>query len=89
MQCIKCGDDLPEQAGAGRPRKFCSETCKRTMMMEIRRLDSRIAKLERDESTWRCKNYQVYADNAVKEIKRLEARLVELVAAAGDGSADV
>lgn len=81
MKCAKCGNDLPEQEGAGRPRKFCSEICKRTATMEIRRLDSRIAKLERDESTWRCKNCTGYADNAVKEIRRLEARLAELVAA--------
>lgn len=81
MKCAKCGNELPEQEGAGRPRKFCGETCKRTATMEVRRLDSRIAKLERDEVTWRCKNYLGYADNAVKEIRRLEARLAELVAA--------
>ena len=87
MKCLKCDKELPEQQGAGRPRKYCGDACQRAAALEIKRLDSRIAKLERDESTWRIKGY-TWADGAVKEIKRLEARLAQLVAA-GDEGVDV
>lgn len=89
MSCAKCGKELPPQEGAGRPRKFCGEICQKAATMEIKRLDSRIAKLERDESTWRIKGATGYAAGAVEEIKRLEARLAQLVAAGDEDRADV
>ncbi|MCC7311099.1 MAG: hypothetical protein IT510_07625 [Sulfuritalea sp.] len=85
MKCLKCETELPEQQGAGRPRKYCSDACQRAAALEIKRLDSRIAKLERDESTWRVRGADGYAKNAAHEIKRLEARLVQLVAADAEG----
>jgi len=88
MKCLKCEAELPEQQAAGRPRKYCGEACRRAATLEIKRLDSRIAKLERDESTWRARGSDGYAKNAAIEIKRLEARLLELVASGDDGSAD-
>lgn len=81
MDCLKCGSPIPEHEGPGRPRKFCSDVCKRAAEMEMRRLDSRIAKLERDESTYRIKNAIGWAKGAAEEIKRLEARLEQLLAA--------
>jgi hypothetical protein len=85
MKCMKCENEIPEQQGAGRPRKYCGDACQRSATLEIKRLDSRIAKLERDESTWRCKGIDVYAANATKEIKRLEARLAQLIATGDEG----
>lgn len=89
MKCAKCGTELPAQDGPGRPRKFCGEACQRAAVLELKRLDSRIAKLEKDESTWRIKGANGYAASAVIEIKRLEARLAELVAAGDDAKVSV
>ncbi len=82
--CAKCGKELPIQEGAGRPRRYCGDVCQRAATMEIRRLDARIAKLEKDESTYRIKGADGWAKNAAKEVERLEARLAQLVAASDD-----
>ncbi len=89
MKCAKCGNELPQQDGPGRPRRYCGDACQRSATLEIKRLDSRIAKLEKDESTWRIRGADGYAKNAAIEIKRLEARLAELVAAGVEASTDV
>lgn len=80
MKCLKCDQELEEQQGAGRPRKYCGDACQRAATLEIKRLDSRIAKLERDESTWRVRGADGYAKSAASEIKRLEARMASLLA---------
>ena len=85
MNCVKCGNELPAIEGPGRPRRYCGDACQRAATMEIKRLDSRIAKLERDESTWRIKGATQYAKNAAKEIESLELRLALLV---GSDNAD-
>ena len=72
------------QEGPGRPRKFCGEICRQTATAEIKRLNSRIAKLERDESNWRIRGASDFAAKAAKEIERLEERLALLVAAGDD-----
>lgn len=84
MKCLKCESELPEQQGAGRPRKYCGEACRQAATLEIKRLDSRIAKLERDESTWRIRGATGYATAAATEIRRLETRLALLMAAGED-----
>jgi len=81
MNCSKCGKELPAQEGAGRPRKFCSDACTRAATMEIRRLNARIAQLEKNQSLWRIKGANGWAENATKEIELLERRLALLVAA--------
>ena len=88
MECAKCGKDLPAQEGSGRPRKFCDDACRRAATMELRRLDSLIAKLEHDHSAYRIKGASGWADNAAKEIKRLELRLVQIIAAGDEGAAN-
>lgn len=88
LNCLKCGHQLPEIEGPGRPRKFCSEVCRKVAAMEIRRLDARIAKLEKDESSYRIKGAGEWAKRAAEEIRRLEAKLDELVATQTD-DADV
>lgn len=80
MKCLKCENELPEQQGPGRPRKYCGEACQQAATLEIKRLDSRIAKLERDESTWRVRGADGYAKSAALEIRRLETRLALLMA---------
>ncbi len=81
MNCLKCSKPMPEQEGPGRPRRFCSTECKKATDLEIRRLNSRIGKLERDESTYRIKGAAGWAKGAAEEIKRLEAHLAILLAA--------
>lgn len=89
MNCLKCGKELQDREGSGRPRRYCGETCQKTTMMEIRRLNARIAQLEKSESLWRIKGAERWAANAAKEIERQEARLAELISAERDESADV
>jgi len=84
MGCVKCGKDIPEIGGPGRPRKFCGDVCRKSVTMEIRRLDARIAKVEKDESNYRIKGAEGWAKRAAEEIRRLEARLAELVATQAD-----
>lgn len=85
MKCLKCETELPEQQGAGRPRKYCGDACQQAAALEIKRLDSRISKLERDESNWRVRGADGYAKSAANEIKRLEERLAQLIAAGDKG----
>ena len=40
--CAICGANLPERSGAGRPRVYCSPSCRRTAEFEIRRLGLRL-----------------------------------------------
>lgn len=88
MNCLKCGNELPPHDGPGRPRRYCGDTCQKSATMEIRRLNARIAQLEKSESLWRIKGADGWAKGAAVEIKRLEARLAQMVAADEGESAD-
>lgn len=81
MNCLKCGKQLPDIEGPGRPRKFCGEACRKSAAMEVRRLDARIAKLEKDESNYRIKGAETLVKRAEEEIRRLESKMAELLAA--------
>jgi hypothetical protein len=56
--------------------------------MELRRLDVRLGKLEKERSSYVIRGAETWAERAAEEIRRLEARLAELVAAQ-IGDADV
>lgn len=79
MECAKCGNELPEQAGVGRPRKFCSTVCLKLATREVRHLDALIAKLETQESYLRINGNARYAAQVRGEIAHLEARMAEVV----------
>ena len=83
-RCLKCGAELPDQPGRGRPRKYCGEACLKSATMEVRRLDARIAKLEIQESQYRI-NAAPATGRVTQEIARLESRLAKLVDAADTG----
>jgi hypothetical protein len=80
MQCVKCGKEVPEQDGSGRPRKFCGAACKRASELEVKRLNALIAKVQAEESKLRINGAEPYARRAAEEVKRLEARLLDLLA---------
>ena len=44
--CPKCGNDLPQQEGAGRPARYCSDACKRAAGYEMTRLNRRLQGIE-------------------------------------------
>ncbi len=46
LACLRCTAALPEGASTGRPARYCSDTCKRLVEYEVRRLDRRIAGYE-------------------------------------------
>lgn len=46
LTCAKCGSPMQRPEGAGRPPTYCSETCRRLIEYEIRRIDRRLAKYE-------------------------------------------
>lgn len=79
MKCAKCDGDMPEQEGVGRPRKFCSSACLKAATKEIRRLDTRIARLELIESESRICNRIQNAARIRIEIDELEARMRTLL----------
>lgn len=78
-QCAKCGGSLPVYSGNGRPRRFCGEACQRAAALEVKRLNARIAALEKKESEWRVKGADLWSREAAKEIGRLEIRLAGLL----------
>ena len=45
-QCLRCGKQLTPQKGRGRPRKFCSEFCRRRIEAERERLLRRLEGFE-------------------------------------------
>lgn len=81
MNCAKCDGDMPEQEGVGRPRKFCSTACLKSATKEIRRLDTRIARLELIESESRICNRIQHAARIRIEIEELEVRMRTLLGA--------
>src|SRR5687768_17907774 len=44
--CRKCGAELPEAAGPGRPRSYCSVGCRRAAELEVRRLQRALENTE-------------------------------------------
>ena len=48
MTCPSCGADVEQTTGPGRPRIYCSETCRRVAEFRIRALGRRLDKNEVD-----------------------------------------
>ena len=44
--CVSCGGKLPKQAGSGRPRRYCSEPCRRLAEYEVRRVSRLLGGIE-------------------------------------------
>lgn len=55
--CLSCRIELPPREGAGRPSRYCSDTCKRVAGYEITRLNRRLQKLEERLSVEREEKY--------------------------------
>jgi hypothetical protein len=51
--CVICAGALPPPALLGRPRRYCSTACRRSAELRIRRLQDRLAELEREQSELR------------------------------------
>jgi hypothetical protein len=81
-KCPICGGKLPESAGPGRPRKFCSPACSRAAELEIRRVNARLERLE--DRLSECRASEVASFDSPKlleaEIARQHAHLLELLA---------
>jgi hypothetical protein len=56
--CPKCGNELPQREGAGRPARYCSTTCKRAAAYEITRLNRRLQSLEDRASNERLEQFE-------------------------------
>lgn len=97
MQCVKCGETLPERTGPGYPRSYCSQACKRAAEFEVRRINRHLERLESSRSDARTTaehhpdmttigmvtvTQRVEAISA--EIARTETRLHELLEARGE-----
>ena len=64
----------------GRPRAYCDDECRRAAEMEIRRVNDRLAELERRVSESRMGPIQSFDDPAALEVEigRQRIRLLEL-----------
>lgn len=51
--CLKCGTPLEASNGKGRPKAYCSTACCRVAEYEVRRINSRLEKLEDELSNAR------------------------------------
>jgi hypothetical protein len=82
--CKKCGRDLPgASSGAGRPRDYCTDGCRRATEYAIGRLNRRLENLETRESDLRvCGLFAMTPDTLEAlgvEIARTRARLLDLL----------
>lgn len=85
--CIKCGANIAAHAGAGRPKAYCSDACRRSADLEIRRIDRRMEKLEMDAQNLRLGRGMFTdcdAEKIAAEIEQNEARL-KLLLSGNDG----
>mgnify|MGYP003395817358 CR=1 FL=1 len=85
--CIKCGKAIEGTAATGRPLTYCSVGCRRAAEHEVRRLNSRLEKLEGDLSNTRLGYGWEPMGTAKKleaEIALQEARLRTLLAGGAD-----
>ncbi len=82
MMCRKCGREVPESVGPGRPRSYCSTGCRRAMEYETRRLQTALDAIE-EQLRW-CRlgwngRSESQSSKYDTERERLEARLRELL----------
>jgi hypothetical protein len=87
--CPKCQRPLPErQAGAGRPKVFCSPVCQRASGFEISRVTKLISDLEDTLSKVRCEQITPWTVNVPLveiEVAHLRERLHELLLEPAEG----
>ncbi len=81
--CVKCGSELPEQVGRGRPAWYCGAACRRAAEFEIRRIGNRLASLEDQLMRSRLGGYLILTPIKMieAEIAKQEARLRDLLGA--------
>ncbi len=87
LTCAACKGPI-EQAASGRPRKFCSEGCRRSADLEVRRLDRQLDIAEsrlRGARDWLAKIEAGFASGgtqtkpmAVFDVTRAELRVADL-----------
>ena len=79
--CPACGEIIPESAGPGRPRKYCSAACSRSAELEIRRVNALLEHLENRLSECRASEILTLDSPELlqSEIDRQRARLLELL----------
>ena len=86
QNCAKCGEPLPARAKTGRPAIYCSEGCRRSAELELRRLQRRLEALEvrgselrhsRDDGIrdWHGRRQPEALANCEAEIAEAESRL--------------
>jgi hypothetical protein len=82
--CLVCGG-LVEQPATGRPRVYCTDTCKRAAANELRRLRRQIEDLERFGSNLRVMGTgERQQQRAAAEVERLTRRMLALMAGQPD-----
>lgn len=90
MNCAKCGAELPEPAATGRPRRYCSVTCRRLAELERLRLTRILERLEQqrvdeeftsgiDLGDWKGRTRAQRLADTRRAIADIEARLRELI----------
>ena len=82
MKCPKCEKPVPERDGPGRPRRYCSDGCRRSAEYELRRIQRALESVEEQIRWCRFGWSGRRPDDEAKyeeERQRLEARLLVLV----------
>jgi hypothetical protein len=92
MVCRHCGVALPPATGRGRPLIFCSTACRRASELEIKRINDRLANLERRLSELRLPSLlggEVMDDPKLleQEIALQRRRLLDLLSGSEDEAA--
>lgn len=84
--CPICGTALPAPKPTGRPATYCGPRCKRMAEFELRRLQSRLERLEDSRAYWRRvvagdrSDFFGSAQGAREGLKRTEADIAEATA---------
>ncbi len=82
MGCPKCGSDVPQSGGVGRPYTYCSTACRRAAEYELRRLQKALEEVEEQARWCRLGWHGRRGTDTPKydaERQRLEQRLRELL----------
>ena len=96
--CVKCGNALPPENAVGRPRRYCSVSCRRLSEYEISRLQSRLSRLEdallrekhdrRALQDWHGRDHKQRLVDLQADIAEAEGRLRELILEGAPESAE-
>lgn len=84
--CVRCGNAFEQTSGRGRPKRYCSTSCRRAAEFEIKRVNRHLGAAEFRLAHWQERLEQIRRGvgalgteaNAEEQIEFVERRVAEL-----------